>query len=77
MFSQRFIQDASYLKIANIVLGYSLPDRWFGGYIKGLRIYAEGQNLATLSKYKGYNVDFAEVHSLRVTTMRRIQLHEP
>jgi TonB-linked SusC/RagA family outer membrane protein len=59
MFSQRFIQDASYLKIANIVLGYSLPDRWFGGYIKGLRIYAEGQNLATLSKYKGYNVDFA------------------
>jgi TonB-linked SusC/RagA family outer membrane protein len=59
MFSQRFIQDASYLKIANIVLGYSFPDRWFGGYIKGLRIYAEAQNLATLSKYNGYNVDFA------------------
>ena len=59
MFSERFIQDASYLKIANIELGYNLPDRWFGGYVSGLRIYASAQNLATLSKYKGYNVDFA------------------
>jgi len=59
MFSARFLQDASYLKIANIELGYNLPDRLFGGYVKGLRIYASAQNLATLSKYKGYNVDFA------------------
>jgi TonB-dependent starch-binding outer membrane protein SusC len=59
MFSQRFIQDASYLKIANIELGYSFPDRWFGSYIKGLRVYASAQNVTTFSKYKGYNVDFA------------------
>ncbi len=59
MFSQRFIQNASYLKIANIELGYNVPDKLFGGYVKGVRIYASGQNLATLSKYKGYNVDFA------------------
>jgi TonB-linked SusC/RagA family outer membrane protein len=58
-FSERFIQNASYLKIANIELGYNFPDSWFSGYVKGLRIYASGQNLATLSKYKGYNVDFA------------------
>ncbi len=59
MFSQRFLQDASYLKIANVELGYNVPDKWFGGYVTGVRIYASGQNLATLSKYKGYNVDFA------------------
>ena len=59
MFSQRFIQNATYLKIANIELGYNLPDRWFGGYLNGVRIYVSGQNLATLTKYKGYNVDFA------------------
>ena len=59
LFSQRFIQNASYLKIANVELGYNFPDRWFTGYVKGLRIYASGQNLATLTKYKGYNVDFA------------------
>ena len=59
LFSQRFIQDASYLKIANIELGYNFPDKWFGGYVSGVRLYASAQNLATLSKYKGYNVDFA------------------
>jgi len=59
MFSQRFLQNASYLKIANIELGYNFPDKWFGGYVYGVRLYASAQNLATLSKYKGYNVDFA------------------
>ncbi len=59
MFSNRFIQNASYLKIANIELGYNLPDKWFGGYVRGVRLYASGQNLVTLSKYNGYNVDFA------------------
>ena len=59
MFSQRFIQNASYLKIANIELGYNFPDKWFKGYVKGLRIYASAQNVTTFTKYKGYNVDFA------------------
>ena len=59
MFSQRFIQNASYLKIANIEVGYNFPDRWFGNYLNGVRIFASAQNLATLSEYKGYNVDFA------------------
>ncbi len=59
MFSQRFIQNASYFKIANIELGYNFPDKYFAGYVKGLRLYASGQNVATLTKYKGYNVDFA------------------
>ncbi len=59
MFSQRFIQNASYLKIANVELGYNFPNNWFGGKVSGVRVYASAQNLATLSKYKGYNVDFA------------------
>ena len=59
MFSERFLQDASYLKIANITLGYSFPDKWFGGYLNNVRLYATAQNLATLTKYRGYNVDFA------------------
>lgn len=59
MFSERFIQDASYLKLANITLGYNFPDTWFNGYVSNVRLYATGQNLATITKYKGYNVDFA------------------
>jgi len=58
-FSQRFLQNANYLKIANVELGYNFPDRWFGGYVNGVRLYVSAQNLATITKYKGYNVDFA------------------
>lgn len=59
MFSQRFIQNASYLKIANIQLGYNFPDRLFGDYISNVRIYVTAQNAFTFTKYRGYNVDFA------------------
>jgi TonB-linked SusC/RagA family outer membrane protein len=59
LFSDRFIQDATYLKLSNITLGYNFPDVWFGGYISNVRVYATGQNLATFTNYNGYNVDFA------------------
>jgi len=59
MFSERFLQDGTYLKIANITLGYNFPDKWFNGYVNNVRVYASAQNLATLSKYTGYNIDFA------------------
>lgn len=59
MFSQRFIQNASYLKIGNIQLGYNFPDRLFRNYISNVRIYVTAQNAFTFTKYRGYNVDFA------------------
>lgn len=59
MFSQRFIQNASYLKISNIQLGYNFPDRVFGNRISNVRMYVTAQNAFTFTKYRGYNVDFA------------------
>jgi TonB-linked SusC/RagA family outer membrane protein len=59
MFSERFLQNASYLKIANITLGYNFPNAWFNGYLNNVRLYASAQNLATITQYKGYNADFA------------------
>lgn len=59
MFSSRFLQNGAYWKIANVELGYNLPDKWFRDVISGVRVYVSGQNLATISKYRGYNIDFA------------------
>ncbi len=59
MFSQRFIQDASYLKIANIEFGYNLPQRWYNNYVRNIRLYVSAQNVYAFTKYRGYNVDFA------------------
>ena len=58
-FSDRKIQNAAYWKIANVELGCNLPNKWFGNYVTGVRVYVSGQNLLTISGYKGYNVDFA------------------
>ena len=58
-FSDRKIQNAAYWKIANIELGYNIPDKVFKGVITGARVYVSAQNLHTFTKYKGYNVDFA------------------
>lgn len=59
LFSERKIQDANYWKIANVELGYNFNDDWFNGVISNTRLYVSGQNLATISKYNGYNVDYA------------------
>ena len=59
LFSERHIQNAAYWKIANIELGYNIPDKLFKGVVSGARVYVSAQNLYTFTKYKGYNVDFA------------------
>lgn len=59
LFSERQIQKANYWKIANVELGYNFPNAWFHDVISNVRMYVSGQNLATLSKYKGYNIDYA------------------
>jgi len=60
-FSDRFVQDGSYMKLQNLQIGYSLPAS--AGiiskhYMSRLRIYVSGENLLTFSKYKGYDPDF-------------------
>ena len=45
-------RDASYLRLKNLELGYTLPDRWAKKiYAEKLRIYLQGVNLATFSKF--------------------------
>jgi hypothetical protein len=59
LFSERMIQNANYWKIANVELGYNFNDDWFKDVVSSVRLYVSGQNLATITKYKGYNVDYA------------------
>lgn len=49
--SSVFVEDASYLRLKNIELGYSFNTKKMG--IKNLRLYVSGQNLLTSTKYTG------------------------
>lgn len=52
----RFIEDGSYLRLKNIVLGYTLPGKWTKKYfISRLRAYISAQNLFCITKYSGYD----------------------
>lgn len=58
--SSYFVEDGSFLRIKNIQLGYSLPDhlvRKVGA--KKLRVYIAANNLATFTKYRGFDPDFS------------------
>lgn len=50
-----YVERADFLRIGKLGLSYDIPlsVKW----IKGLRVYAEGLNLATFSPYSGFNPD--------------------
>ncbi|MCK9398740.1 MAG: TonB-dependent receptor [Bacteroidales bacterium] len=52
--SSRFLEDGSYLRLKNLQLGYTIPEKTLK--ITGLsqvRLYVSGTNLYTLTKYSG------------------------
>lgn len=53
-FSSWYVEDGSFTRIRNIQLGYTFPFLKVNG-IKSVRIYVGAQNLATFTKYKGFN----------------------
>lgn len=55
-FSTLWVEDASYLRVKNINISYSLPERWLKGkFIRTARIYANADNVYLFSKYTGYD----------------------
>ncbi|PCH71380.1 MAG: SusC/RagA family TonB-linked outer membrane protein [Bacteroidales bacterium] len=55
-FSDRFVEDGSYLRIQNISLGYTFPKKWTSrAGISNLKIYGNLQNVYTFTKYSGFD----------------------
>jgi TonB-linked SusC/RagA family outer membrane protein len=56
LFSDFFVEDASFLRIQNIQLGYSLPSSAIEkAGISKLRVYGSVNNAFTFTKYKGFD----------------------
>ncbi|UYQ94528.1 SusC/RagA family TonB-linked outer membrane protein [Chitinophaga horti] len=53
-YSDYVYADASFLRVKNVSLGYTLPAEWLKVIkLSNLRLYAQAQNLATFSSLKG------------------------
>ncbi|MEI6946803.1 TonB-dependent receptor [Paraflavisolibacter sp. H34] len=54
--SDRFVEDGSYLRLKNLVVGYTLPQRWSQKVRSTqVRLYVTAQNLHTWTKYTGFD----------------------
>jgi hypothetical protein len=53
----RFVEDGDFLRIQNIILGYSLPnsilDKISASSIKSIKVFGQIQNAITFTKYTG------------------------
>jgi TonB-dependent starch-binding outer membrane protein SusC len=56
-FTQNFVEDGSYVRIKNISLTYTFPGTLIGkqDVVKNVRLTVGAQNLATFTKYTGYD----------------------
>lgn len=65
--------DASFIRLKNLSLTYQLPEGWKKRMrLQNCRLYLQGQNLITITKYKGIdpeNQSFTSLPPLRVWTI--------
>ncbi len=61
VFSDRWIEDASYVRLGQLTLSYDIPP--IQGFVKGIGIYLTATNLFTLTNYSGYDPDFIYMNS--------------
>jgi TonB-dependent starch-binding outer membrane protein SusC len=67
--SSRFVEDGSYVRLKNVVLGYTLPGDLTSRFgFRTARLYLQGQNLLTRTDYSGFD---PEVNSTGQTAITR------
>lgn len=61
-FSDRWIEDGSYLKLKTVTLSYTLPVR--STFFQGFQFWLQANNVLTFSKYLGADPEFASTSSV-------------
>ena len=61
-FSDRWMEDGSYLRLKSMTLSYDLP--LTSEYLQGVQVWVQGNNLWTLTKYLGSDPEFSATSSV-------------
>lgn len=65
--SDRFLKDASFIRLKTITLGYNVPKSVLNqNFIKGARLFITGENLLTFTKWEGYDPEPTFAYSTSV-----------
>ncbi len=61
--SDLLVEDASYIRLQNISIGYTFPRNWMRKiYLQNLRVYFSAQNVHTWTKYKGLDPEVGAMY---------------
>ena len=61
-FSDRYVEDGSYLRMKNLQLGYTLPRTFTKKFnVSKLRIYGSIDNVFVLTKYSGFDPEMGDL----------------
>jgi hypothetical protein len=63
-FSDRWIEDGSYLRLKTVKLTYIVPVPGSWTWLQGLSVWAEAQNLLTFTKYLGSDPEFSNCNNV-------------
>lgn len=57
--SDRYVEDGSFVKIKNLQLGYTFPEKSIKKVFSRLRVYAQVRNAFTFTKYTGFDPEIS------------------
>lgn len=64
----RFIEDGDFIRLDNVQISYTFGtqklQKFSNGYLKGVRLFAQGQNLFLITNYSGIDPDNIDVRGL-------------
>ena len=70
-----FVEDASFLRLKNLVLGYTLPKSLLQKVgIQNLRVYLQAENLVTITGYTGLDPEYTNAFLRQKDTDTRVDL---
>lgn len=58
-FSDWYVEKGDYLRVKNVILGYTLPQALFRNTLSKLRFYVAVQNALTFTNYSGYDPEIS------------------
>lgn len=62
--SDRYVEDASYLRLKTLLVGYTMPSEWCRKiYLENLRFYVGLKNILTITDYTGYDPEVGDQNS--------------
>lgn len=74
--SDRAIGDASFIRLKNVSISWTLPSKWIGRLKMNTgRIYLQGQNLFTITNYKGLDPENQNSQSLPPLAIATLGMH--